>query len=132
MKPAQVAVSGLVVRDDSILLVQRGNWPHEGKWAVPGGKLETGESVREAIAREVLEETGVTVDVGEFAGWVERIGSGLHFLILSFHATPRSDGAPVAGDDAHAARWVGFGELCAFDLVDGLLDFLHSTGIVDQ
>jgi ADP-ribose pyrophosphatase YjhB (NUDIX family) len=93
--------------------------------------VQPGETMRDALAREVLEETGIVVDVGEFAGWVERIGDGFHFVILDFFARPRGEHAdPIPGDDAVDARWVPTTEVHRVDLVEGLLDFLRAVGSV--
>ena len=128
-----VAASGIIVHDGALLLVQRGVAPGQGKWAVPGGRVEFGETLRAAVAREVREETGITVTVGEFAGWVERIGEeGTHFVILDFFAQPEPPGQTlVPGDDAADAMWVPIADIPAFDLVDGLLEFLVSIGSLD-
>jgi ADP-ribose pyrophosphatase YjhB (NUDIX family) len=130
---AVVAASGIIVHDGALLLVQRGVAPGKGKWAVPGGRVEFGETLRATVAREVLEETGLTVTVGDFAGWVERIGDeGTHFVILDFFAQPDPPGQTlVPGDDAADARWVPIADVPALDLVDGLFDFLVSIGSLD-
>jgi ADP-ribose pyrophosphatase YjhB (NUDIX family) len=126
-----VAVGAIIVAGDALLLVQRGKPPGVGQWSVPGGIVEEGEPLRVALAREVLEETGIAIEVGEFAGWVERIGNGFHFVILDFFATPCDEHRElVAGDDAADARWVPVAELYHIDLVDGLLDFLREIGSV--
>ena len=122
-------VGAVVVRRDAILLVQRANPPNAGTWSVPGGKIEFEETARAAVAREVREETGLDVDVGAFAGWFEGIREGMHFVALDFFATPRaSDPVPVAGDDAAGARWVPLEEVPAYELADGLLEFLRDIG----
>jgi 8-oxo-dGTP diphosphatase len=125
-----LGAAGIVVDNGALLLVQRGRPPGLGRWAVPGGRIEFGERARAAVAREVFEETGVVVEVGEFAGWVERIGGvGTHFVILDFFATPVPSGqTPVAGDDASAARWVPLAEVTELDLVEGLHEFLVQVG----
>jgi 8-oxo-dGTP diphosphatase len=127
-----VAASGLVVCDGALLLVRRGAAPGRGKWSVPGGRVEFGETLRATVAREVFEETGVAVTVGDFAGWVERIGDeGRHFVILDFFA--RSDHGlcdPVAGDGELEARWVPLSEVPQLEMVDGLLVFLQTVGIL--
>jgi ADP-ribose pyrophosphatase YjhB (NUDIX family) len=134
MRP-ELAVGAVVVHDGALLLVRRGRGSAVGKWSVPGGRVEFGEDVRAAVAREVREETGLDVVVGDLAGWVERKGSDpepFHYVILDFFAGPRvaSDVALVAGDDATDARWVPLGDVASYDLVDGLLGFLRSVGSV--
>jgi ADP-ribose pyrophosphatase YjhB (NUDIX family) len=126
---AEVAAGAIVLRDDAVLLVRRGRPPGAGQWSVPGGRVDFGETVRAAVAREVREETGLDVEVGAFAGWVERIDGGHHFVILDFFATVRAGSADaVAGDDAAEVRWVPLSDVATFDLVDGLLDFLREIG----
>ena len=127
----ELAVGAIVVEAGSLLMVRRARAPGAGRWSVPGGRVEAGERVSDAVAREVSEETGVAVVPGELAGWVERIDGDHHFVILDFFASPRTSGsAPVAGDDAADARWVPTGEIAALDLVEGLLAFLEAVGIV--
>lgn len=115
---------GAVVTDDSgrILLVLRGRDPGRGLWSVPGGKVEPGEGLEEATAREVLEETGLTVDVGREL-WVARVpaGDGAEFEIHDFVATV-TGGHLRAGDDADDARWFTSEELADLPLVDTLRD----------
>jgi ADP-ribose pyrophosphatase YjhB (NUDIX family) len=128
-----VAASGIVVCDGELLVVRRGSAPGAGTWSVPGGRVEFGETLRETVAREVLEETGIAVTVGDFAGWAERIGvADTHFVILDFFARPRDHArrAPVAGDDAVEACWVPLAHVAQLDLVEGLLEFLHTVGIL--
>jgi ADP-ribose pyrophosphatase YjhB (NUDIX family) len=126
-----LAVGAIVVSDDALLLVQRGKAPGLGQWSVPGGIVEAGETLHAALAREVLEETGIVIEVGEFAGWVERILDGFHFVILDFFASPRDEDRELtAGDDAADARWVPVAEVHRVNLVDGLLDFLREIGSV--
>jgi ADP-ribose pyrophosphatase YjhB (NUDIX family) len=130
-----VAASGIVVCDGELLVVRRGAAPGAGKWSVPGGRVEFGETLHETVAREVLEETGIAVTVGGFAGWVERIGvEDTHFVILDFFARPRDHArrAPVAGDDAEEARWTPLSQVAQLDMVDGLLEFLHTVGILPR
>jgi ADP-ribose pyrophosphatase YjhB (NUDIX family) len=128
MRP-EVCVGAVALRDDALLLVRRGRAPALGKWSVPGGRVEWGETLAAAAVREVAEETGLEVTCGGFAGWVERIGEGHHYVIVDFWVTVDSDAAPVAGDDASEARWVRIEELGDLDLTSGLSDFLRRIGV---
>jgi mutator protein MutT len=124
-----LAVGAIIVDDGRILLVQRGNEPGRGLWSVPGGRVEPGEQLRQAVVREVREETGLAVIVGDLAGHVERIGEDYHLVILDFFAGPVERNRELtAGDDAADARWVPFADVAGLDLVDGLLDFLRGVG----
>lgn len=127
----EVCVGAIAVFDDSILLVRRGRGPAQGTWAIPGGRVERGESLAEAVVRELAEETGLAGVRESLVGWVERIGPDHHFVIFDFSVTILSDADPVAGDDAAEARWVPFSELADLTLVDGLAEFLHDHGIVE-
>ena len=96
--------------------------------------MDAGESVHEAVVREVLEETGLEVVVDRFVGFVERIGDGpvpYHFVILDFAVTMLDpDAAPIAGDDAAEVAWVPFDDLGDLRLVDGLYDFLRDHDVL--
>lgn len=108
-----VGVGVLVRSGEQILLVRRGTEPRRGEWAVPGGKVEWGERLVEAAAREVAEETGLVVEVGDVVWVGEAIGDDHHFVLVDFEASVVS-GVAVAADDAAEVRWVSREE--AFDL----------------
>jgi ADP-ribose pyrophosphatase YjhB (NUDIX family) len=131
--PVEVAVGAIVRRADELLLVKRGRGDAVGKWSVPGGRVRFGETLADAVRREVLEETGLRVRAGAFAGWAERIGgdpSPHHYVILDFFATEDEPGAPVRpGDDAAEVAWVPLARLAQIDLVDGLATFLAAAGV---
>jgi 8-oxo-dGTP diphosphatase len=128
----EAAVGAVVRRGADILLVRRGRGPGRGRWSLPGGRVDFGESLREAVAREVLEETGIEVSVGRFLGWVERMGerpAPYHYVILDFAAEPlQPDASPSAGDDAAEAAWVALADIGELPLVPGLEDFLAEAG----
>jgi 8-oxo-dGTP diphosphatase len=124
----------VVVDDGRLLLVRRGRGAGIGLWSVPGGRVEWGESLADAVVREVAEETGLAVVPAGWLGWVERIDDAHHFVIHDFLAH-LSDGVRAdearAGDDASAVRWVALEALDRVeDLVPGLLDFLHRHRVV--
>lgn len=131
MRP-EVCVGAVAVRDGCLLLVRRGRAPALGKWSVPGGRVEWGETLADAAVREVAEETGLEATCGGFAGWVERIGDGHHYVIVDFWVTVEGRQDPVAGDDAAEARWVPLAELGDLDLTGGLGDFLRRIGIAAE
>ena len=127
---AEVAVGAIVRRADELLLVRRGHEPAAGEWSVPGGRVEPGELLMEAVVRELLEETGLRGVCGPLVGWVERISEDHHFVILDFEATVADDLAPVAGSDASEARWWPVSEVASLTLVEGLAEFLYDHGVI--
>ena len=127
----EVAVGALAVDYGRLLCIRRGHGPGAGLWSLPGGRVESGESLHEALVREVFEETGLEVVVDRFVGYVERIGDGYHFVILDFAVTLLDGEAdPVAGDDAAEAAWVAFDDLAELRLVDGLYEFLREHDVL--
>ena len=97
--------------------------------------MRRGESLHEAVVRELAEETGLQVVVESFLGWVERIDvdgdDPSHFVILDFAVVPLDPGAePSAGDDAAEAAWVDLADLGDYRLVPGLVDFLDDVGVL--
>lgn len=111
-----VGVGGIVLAGDQVLLVKRGAPPSQGLWSLPGGAVRVGEGLKEACAREVMEETGIAVAVGPLVEVFERVlrdGQGrveYHYVLHDYlcHALPDK---PRAGDDAAEARWVALADL---------------------
>ena len=124
-----LGASAVIVADGAILLVQRGHEPQLGRWSVPGGKVEQGETLEEAASREAYEETGLVVRVGvELWSLTIPYGDGA-FEVHDFAATV-TGGTLRAGDDAADVRWVPFGELEDLPLTDGLIGYLRRGGVL--
>ena len=121
----RVAVGGIAVHDGRILLVRRGREPGRGLWSVPGGKVELGESLEAAAARELAEETGLRARLGPIVEVLDRVVRGAdggveyHYVILDFLGEAPS-GTLAAGSDCADARWVRVDELSSLETTDGL------------
>ncbi len=126
----QLCVGAVAVDAERLLLVRRGRGPAQGRWSVPGGRVETGETMSEAVVRELREETGLEGVCDALVGWVERIDEDNHFVIFDFHVTVLDPAEPVAGDDAAEARWVPLREVPDLSLTHGLAEFLYDRGIL--
>lgn len=129
----RVPCVGALVHDDAgrLLVVRRGREPGRGRWSVPGGRVEPGETDVAAVAREVLEETGLHVTVGMRVGTVVREGLGGDLYDVRDYACSMAVAtSPVAGDDADEVRWVTRAELDDLDLVDGLWETLEQWGML--
>jgi 8-oxo-dGTP diphosphatase len=127
----EVCAGAVAVVDDRLLLVRRAAGPGSGLWAVPGGRVEPGETLSDAVVRELREETGLRATCGDLVGWVERIGDGYHYVILDFWVWVLDPPErAVAGDDADEVAWVALGEVPAWPLVDGLAEFLATHRVL--
>jgi 8-oxo-dGTP diphosphatase len=92
--------------------------------------VEGGETLAEAVVRELREETGLEGVCESLLGWVERIGDAAHYVILDFNVTIIDDREPVPGDDAAEAAWVPLDQVADLDLTEGLAEFLHDHRII--
>ena len=116
------SVAAVVLRGDEVVLVRRGRAPREGIWTFPGGAMEVGETAREACAREVREETGLTVHVGppvEIVDIKEADGGRwrYHYTIVDFLAEVAPGSGPLRADtDAAAAEWARLDALDGYHL----------------
>lgn len=121
-----------IVAGGRLVLIQRAHEPFRGWWGLPGGAVELGETVTEALKREVQEETGLQITPGRFLTLRDAIGrdaaSGVryHYVILFFQAELLG-GELRAGDDAARAEWVGPGELRRYSLVPGAEDVIRTA-----
>lgn len=127
----ELCVGAVVVEDGRLLLIRRGTAPQRGYWSVPGGRVDPGETMVEAVVRELREETGLEGVCGELIGWVERMTDDRHLVILDFAAAVLG-GRLQAGTDALEVEWVAFDELSARPLVDGLMDFLTEHQVIEE
>ncbi len=133
----RVGVGAIVISEGRILLVKRGVPPGRGLWAIPGGKLKLGETLQDCAAREILEETGVTIAVGECIyvfDLIERDKSEkikFHFVVVDFAALYVS-GEAKGADDADEAGWFSPEELESLPVSKNTLKALHSIGFLSE
>lgn len=130
LRRPEVAVGAVVVDNEELLLVRRSRAPGAGTWSVPGGRVEGGEALAEAVVRELVEETGQEGACGGLVGWSELLDGPPHMVILDFHVHLLERSPLQAGDDAAEARWVPLGEVAEMVLAPGLAELLHDQGII--
>ncbi|MGY1740737.1 MULTISPECIES: NUDIX domain-containing protein [unclassified Blastococcus] len=131
--PAVVACVGAVVHDAAgrLLLIRRGTEPGRGRWSVPGGRVEPGESPAAAVEREVREETGLAVRAGAVLGRIRIPGPGVVYDVADLACTLlHPDAVPVAGDDADAVTFADAAALAELTCTDGLLEHLGRWGVL--
>jgi ADP-ribose pyrophosphatase YjhB (NUDIX family) len=127
-----VAASAAVVRDGKVLVVRRARAPANGVFSLPGGVVETGETLHEAVVREIREETGLTIEPVALAGFRETIVRDeddrveRHFVILPFAARWLA-GEPVLNDELSEWRWVDQEELATLPTTPGLAAIVASA-----
>lgn len=124
-----VGVGGVVVDDRRVLLVKRARPPLAGEWSLPGGAVEIGETLAAALQRELLEETGLMVDVGPVVEVLDRIHLDVegrveyHYVLVDYLCTVIG-GNLHAGSDAADARWASTADLSEFNLSAPALDVI--------
>lgn len=127
----EVAAGAVCVREGRLLLVRRARGSAAGRWAVPGGRVEHGESLSAAARRELAEETGLHGRVTGLCGIAERHVDGHHYVIVNQWVEVTS-GHPEAGDDADAVTWATRRDLDELDLVPRLTEFLTENGVLER
>lgn len=124
-----IGVGAVITREGNILLIKRGNEPGAGQWSLPGGIVELGESLEDAVRREVYEECGIKVEIENLVGIVERVirdDEGkikYHYIIIDYTARYLK-GALRPGSDVTDVRWFPLDKLDKCDLTEGLKEFL--------
>jgi ADP-ribose pyrophosphatase YjhB (NUDIX family) len=127
-----LAVSAAIVRDGKILIVRRARPPANGVFTLPGGVVETGETLTEAVAREVREETGLEIEPVGLAGFRETIARDgddrveRHFVILCF-AAHWCSGEPVLNEELSEAQWLDPAALAGLPTTPGLADIVEAA-----
>ena len=117
-----IGVGAVVLGPGGVLLVRRGKPPREGQWSLPGGAQKLGESVFETARREILEETGLTIDVLGLVDVVDSIHHDddgkvqYHYTLVDVLAVPE-DGDPRPGSDAKAVAWMPLGDIPGLGLL---------------
>jgi len=125
-----IGVGAVIIRGDRALLVRRATEPLKDEWSVPGGVLELGEKLRVGAAREALEETGLTVEVGEVLDVFDSIfpdadgRTQYHFVLIDFLCHPIA-GEAKAGSDVSDVRWVTEPELGQLKLSDSIAEVVR-------
>ena len=128
----RVGVGAVVLKDGHVLLVRRDRAPAKGKWSVPGGLVNLGETTEAAAAREVVEECGLTVRLLGLAGVVDRVVRDpdgrirYHYVLVDYAAVPVS-GDLRPGSDAADARWVPIGDLGRYETTEGLASMVEKA-----
>lgn len=127
-----VGVGAVIVENQRVLLVKRARAPLLGRWSLPGGVVELGETLRAATEREALEETGLVVEAGEVLEVLDRIVPGengrtqYHYVLVDF-LCQKTGGELRAGGDAADVAWAGKDELADFGLEAPALEIIRKA-----
>ena len=131
MATGRVKCVGAVIKDAGgrLLLIKRGHEPGAGLWSLPGGRIEPGETDQQAVARELLEETGLRVTCGSLVGTAELPGLDGAVIGVRDYLAVVTGGELAAGDDAADAAWVSAADLARLPLTEGLAEFLAARDV---
>jgi 8-oxo-dGTP diphosphatase len=125
-----IGVGGVLFNGhQQVLLIKRNQPPAKGLWSIPGGRLESGESLVEACRREFYEETNLDVEVKHVVAVVERRLEGFHYVIIDFWVQLADEKKcfPIAQSDVAEAKWINLDDLGLYDLVVGLAEIIVRT-----
>lgn len=117
-----VGVGGILFQDERVLLVKRGREPARGQWSIPGGAVDTGETLRQAVAREMMEETGIQIEPVALVKILDRIfrddqGRVMYHYVLADFLCRCLGGELRAGSDASDARFIPIADLASLDII---------------
>ena len=134
MSGSVIPCVGAVVTDGQgrLLMIKRGHEPGAGLWSIPGGRIEPGETDAEALVREMLEETGLAVEVGSLIGRVQRPGLDGAVIDIRDYIATVTGGTLRPGDDAADTRWVEAADLDSLEITEGLIEALTDWGVLGQ
>jgi 8-oxo-dGTP diphosphatase len=127
-----VGIGGVVIYRNRVLLVRRGNPPLQGEWSIPGGMLEVGETLAEGVRREVAEETGIEVSIGDLIEVFERISRDregrpkYHYVILDYFCEMLG-GEARPGSDVTDVAWVSEADLEQYSLTASAVRVIHKA-----
>lgn len=119
-----VGAAAVIIRGDEVLLVKRGRAPGKGKWAIPGGLVELGEKIRDAVAREVFEECDIKIEVGDVIEVMDAVirdkdgNIKYHYVLCDFLAKYKT-GHLNPSSDVLDAKWVKFSEVQTLEITKG-------------
>ena len=119
-----IAVGGVLFHEGRVLLVKRGREPAKGLWAIPGGKIEPGEKLTDAVKREFLEETGIEVEAGEVVYVFDAIDLPKYHYVIIDYLVKMIGGDLRAGDDAEEVRWFAPDELDQYPVAPATVELL--------
>ena len=125
-----VGVGAIIIDQERVLLVRRGKEPLAGSWSIPGGLLDIGETLSQAVVREAFEESGLTVEAGELLGVYDRImldanqRTRYHYVLVDFLCR-RISGELQAAGDAADARWFTSNELGEISLAEDTAEVIR-------
>jgi 8-oxo-dGTP diphosphatase len=128
----QVAASAAIFRGRSVLLGERGQGPRKGSWSLPGGRIEPGETAAAAARREILEETGLAVELAGLLDVHDVIqpaaggGVSVHYVLAVYYGTS-SHGEPIAATDISDARFVPLEDIESYPMTDGAVRLIREA-----